>query len=286
MHATRWMLGLVVGLTACFSPSTAPDGGTGSNPGGSGDGGVGSDGNSGAITASWTLTTLAHPSQSGGACPADSATMKVTITALDNTGTEDGPPNIGLFDCTAGSGSVDVPHTMDGADTGTFDVRWDITDSTGDTVVATDLLTQISAPTVVDTQQSRAATTSFLVDGAYVWLEWAIADSSDTAFTSCADANVDTISVTLTDSDGSANNGVLMFPCDATNARPAGFETQGEGSIGGALAAVALGDYGLDGTALDGTTTVGDTTTNVQLFLDAVNGVSPTPQQLAITETN
>ncbi len=277
MDATRWLIGLAVGLTACFSPSTAPDGGM---QGSQTDGGTGT--NTGAITASWTLSLIAG---GAGTCPADTGTMKVSITALDPTGTEDGSPNVGLFDCTAGSGSVDVPHTMDDQDTGTFHVRWDITDATGDTVTSTDLLTHINAPTVVDTSRSRHATTNFVVDGAFAWVEWTLSDSSATPYTSCTDANVDQISVALTDTDGGDHDSTPVFECSATNNRPAGFQTQGEDSVGGALAAVPLGDYGVDATALRASANVGDTTTTSQLFLDAPNAVSPTPLQLAISVT-
>ena len=108
---------------------------------------IGSGSSTGTVTATWSLKNI---NGSPAACASGFDTMKVSAFAwsADFDAVEPGvEPVVGLFDCAAGSGTLEVP--VDGSIgsvklNGKFDIQFDETDSTGGTSIATDMQSQLS----------------------------------------------------------------------------------------------------------------------------------------------
>src|SRR5512140_2854867 len=99
-------------------------------------------GSKGTLTATWSLKNI---NGSPAACTSGFDTMRVSAFAwnADFDAVEPGvTPIVGLFDCAAGSGTLELP--LDGMIdsvtlNGKFDIEFDQTDSTGGTAIATDM---------------------------------------------------------------------------------------------------------------------------------------------------
>ena len=222
--STRTLL-LALALSACGSSDGAGGGGT--------------------LTVTWKLLDVDGSSAS---CDPAFGTMQITTNAFDTDGTEDGSPQTTSFDCAAGMGVIDLAGGDDLS--GMYAVEWAETDSTGENIFMTDAVSQVAdVPLMVDVSSGAAtASTTMYPTGGWVWTEWTLEGmQSGTTIGTCADAGVDHVEVTITDTATSVAT-TVMAGCDAVAADiPLSFPD----TVGSIVSPAAPGDYALSVTAFD-----------------------------------
>lgn len=224
-------------------------------------------GSKGTLTATWSLKNI---DGSPASCISGYETMKVSAYYWNADFDAPDPgsvPFVGLFDCAAGTGTVEVP--IDGAIdsatlNGKYDVRWDETDSTGETSVATDMQSQVDRSVSVDLSRGAgSAAVTMYQDGGYGWFAWNLFGTTAKDYlSSCAGAGVDKIDIVLTEVTTMAVTHV-SFPCSTSdnNATGAiGVPVDGLANVGAGIAPMLAGDYTYSATAYAGTTVVGMST--------------------------
>ncbi len=177
-----------------------------------------------------------------------------------------------LFDCAAGAGTIDLPGN-DGYD-GRYNLKWEETNSTGNTVYMQDQPSFASHNVVVDVSHGDAtAAMTMYPTGGYFWAEWSLyGDTVMTYLDSCAGAGVDRIEVTFTDDTTMAVT-TRNYSCDGTNGR-GGVELDDFYSVGGAIDPITAGYYHAVGKAFLGSTEVGTTDNNNTVNIEDRNKIS------------
>ncbi|GEM_PF-5944256 len=249
-------------------------------------------GGTGTLTATWSLQNV---DRSPAACMSGYETMLVSAAAWDkNLEVPDpgGIPFIGMFDCAAGMGTLELP--LDGTrDTteifGKYDIRWDETDAGGGTAVATDMQSKLGRSTTVDLGGgARSTAVTMYQDGGWGWFEWSLYGmNAQTYLDSCAGAGVDKVEITLTEMTTMAVTH-LSFPCstsDDTAAGATGIPVNDLYALGAGIAPVEAGFYTYVATAYAGTTVVGTTDGDHTTGIEALNKISFDPNIVEITLT-
>jgi hypothetical protein len=250
-------------------------------------------GGKGTLTATWSLKNI---DGSPAACMSGFDTMKVSALAWDASldSVEPGvTPVVGLFDCAAGSGTLELP--LDGVIdlatlNGKFDIQFDETDSTGDTSVATDMQSQIDRSSSIDASGGSASVAvTMYQDGGYAWLDWTLfGTSAQDYLDSCAGAGVDKIDVALTEITTMAVT-QLSFPCatsDGSVTGAVGLPLDGQDVVGAGIAPVLAGDYNYTATAYAGATVVGTQEDVEDITVAPRNKIGIFADSAAITLTN
>ena len=250
-------------------------------------------GGTGTLTATWSLKNV---DGSPAACASGFDTMKVSAFAwnADFDAVDPGvTPVVGLFDCAAGSGTMELP--LDGTiDTtplnGKFDIQFDETDSTGGTSVATDLQSQVDRSMSVDASGgSASAPVTMYQDGGYAWLDWSLFGmTAQDYLDSCAGAGVDHIDIALTETTSMAVTH-LSFPCsttDGTVTGAVGLPLDGLDVVGAGIAPMLAGNYTYIATAYAGATVVGTQDAVEDTSVEAPNKISILASSASITLSN
>lgn len=251
-------------------------------------------GHTGTLTASWSIKNV-----DGTPATCFAGYPKMLVSGVPWTTEFDGPepgaaPASGLFDCTAGSGTLQLP--IDGTFGSDFHYngKWDITfqqtDSVGQTVVATDVQSQVDRPVTVDLSGGSASTaTTFYQDGGYLWFEWILFGTTAQDYLgSCAGAGVDKIEIVLTEHTSGVVNHVT-FPCDIPSGKISGadgVDVEGIHSVGGGIAPIAAGDWDYVATAYAGATAVGTSSEGEDTVIDPKNHIAIFADLADITLTN
>ncbi len=251
-------------------------------------------GGTGTLTATWSLK---NSDGSPGACASGYDTMKISANAWDKSFEAPDPggtPFVGLFDCAAGTGTLELP--LDGTvdDTteiyGKYDVQWSETDSTGGTTVAVDLQSQLYRSVSVDVSGgSASATATMYQDGGYGWFDWNLYGSQVMDhLDSCAGAGVDTIDVELTEQTTMVVSH-LSFPCSNstyTADGAMGVEVDDLYALGAGIAPLPAGDYDYVMRAYAGTTVVGEQNGVEDLTVEKNNHIGISAYGASIVLTN
>lgn len=234
--ASLFLIGIGLSLSAC--------------------GGGGSSGGAGTINVAWSLKNV---DGSAAACAPGYEKMKVTATGYfassDGTDHDSSNETSALFDCAAGAGTFDVPG-MEDYD-GRYDLRWEETNSTGDTVYMRDEQSFTGYSVVADVSKPDATeAVTMYPDGGYFWTEWTLYGNVVMNYIdSCAGAAVDRIEVTFTDDTTMAVT-TRNYTCDGENNRR-GVPLRDLYSVGGAIDPMKAGYYHVGAKAFSGTTEVG-----------------------------
>ena len=234
----------------------------------------------GTLHAAWSIQNV---DGTAARCPAGFTTMKVSALAIDAGGVAVGleDPTIGLFDCAAGTGEVDVvisgplsPGDFNVSE-GFFAVTFEESTANGDTVTAQDVRSQmILAPRIDLTSGTGSASATFYQDGGYGWFEWSLFGTQAAAYLqSCASAGVDTVKLDLTNDDDQSVT-TLTAPCDgdATVIAP-GVEITDPDVVGMTIRVLKKGNYSAVYSALHGTTVIGTSVDPVSVQIDDKNKI-------------
>jgi hypothetical protein len=283
-NSDRLALAIALAVAACTpAASTPPPDGAGS----------GSAAQVGTLTAKWSVQNI---DGSPASCESGFETMKVSANPWDaNEGGADpgATPIVGMFDCAAGSGTMQLQidgNLGDALLNGKYDVTWEETDSTGNTTVATDVQSELDYETTVDLS-SGAATGSVTIyqDGGYAWIGWILYGMTSTEYLdSCAGAGVDMIGLDLTETTSSAVTH-LMFPCgtsDNTTTGVVGLPVAELDQVGGGVAPVLAGYYSIVATAYANGQAVGTSDGDDTITVTAPNVIQIVPALPIITLTN
>ncbi|HEY1548878.1 MAG TPA: hypothetical protein VGG28_13705 [Kofleriaceae bacterium] len=246
------------------------------------------------FTPAWTLQNI---DGSPASCKSGYDTMTISANPWDaNLGQADpgGTPIVAMFDCAAGSGAMQLQ--IDGMLgtamlNGKYDITWQETDSTGATIVATDVQSALDYATTVDLSGGNAtATVTMYQDGGYAWIGWLLFGTmSGQYLDSCEGAGVDMIGLDLTDETSQAVTH-LMFPCDTSDGIASGVTGQPAitslSEVGSGIAAVLAGSFSIVATAYSGGQTVGASDGDDDTTIAAPNGVNIIPELPSINLTN
>jgi len=248
----------------------------------------------GTLTATWATKNV---DGSPASCFSGYPKMKVTglywATEFDQPETG-GTPISALFDCAAGTGTMQLPIDGPADDGVTYNGKWDITfeqtTSTGDNVIATDLQSQLGRPTTVDLRGgSGSIATTFYQDGGYVWFDWLLyGPTGGDYIATCAGADVDKIDFALTLHDTTETTHIT-FPCDRPDGLTSGandVEIEGPHSVGGGIAPIKAGEWDYVATAYMGSTVVGTSAAGEDTIIDPKNHITIFAELADITLTN
>ena len=248
----------------------------------------------GTLTATWATKNV---DGTPAACLPGYPTMKVTgvyWTKEFNNPEDSGMHTIGLFDCAAGTGTLplQISGPVDGGLTanGKWDIRFEETDTQGETIVMTDLQSQLFRPVTVDLSGGTGtASTTFYVDGGYLWFNWALfGKTANDYLGSCAGAGVDKIDLELTNHDTQVVKHV-MFPCDRSDGLTTGannIEITEKNALGSGITPFPVGEWDYIATAYAGATVVGASVAGESTFVDPKNHITISADEAEILLTN
>lgn len=246
------------------------------------------------LTANWAIK---NADGTPGTCFSGYPSMKLTaIYWTTEYNAPEGPDaaTTKLFDCAAGSGTIELPiDAVDGYgyhQNGKWDITLEQTDMTGGTVVATDLQSQLDEPVTVDLNSGAGSmSTTFYQDGGYVWLAWLLyGPTAGDYLHTCAAAGVDKIEFTLTEHfSGVVKH--LSFPCDRPDGLASGadgVEIESPTAVGAGIAPFPAGQWDFTATAYTGTTAVGTSDEGEDVIVGTKNDISILATSADITLTN
>jgi hypothetical protein len=221
-------------------------------------------------TGAGTLTVVWKMQNADGtpaACPAGYDKMRVSTATYDPeegyTGAVEDAA-VGIFDCAAGSGVLELPGGPDFP--GTYQVWLENTDSTGSIVYLTDhhYDEPRDSDTFVIDVSSGSATFEVPIypTAGWLWLEWSFyGEIIEGNLASCAEAaGADRIEVTATDEAMVTTK--FSFTCDGDNGRQ-GIKLAGARTIGGGMKVLPAQYYTASAIAYQGATEVGRSLSNV-----------------------
>ena len=234
-------------------------------------------GGGGTLDVSWEIK---NPDGSAASCQPGYPKMAITTDNFSDNGVEAGEPQTVVFDCAAGTGTIELPETEGYGSQ--YKVQWTEVDETGGTEFMEDAFSQsVGNPFLVQLVDGHASTSMPLYPtGGWMWVEWHL-DSQLTGndLDTCLGAGVDHLDFELTETTTNAVR-TLSAKCEALD--PLGVTQGGLGSLAAPLLA---GDYALAVSAVAGSGEVVGTTTD-SVFVEAPNKLRLSADIIELSITN